>query len=57
LPAEGAALTIYNPWGTAVYATQAYHNEWGKRAAPGVYYYVLRSGAGSRYKGWVEVVR
>ena len=58
LPPEGAALTLYNRWGTPVYATDAYHNDWGEHAAPGVYFYVLhRAGSGTFYKGWVEVMR
>lgn len=52
------ALQVYSRWGQRVYTTDAYRNEWGPNAAPGVYYYLLTQLGNSRvYKGWLEVVR
>lgn len=52
------ALQLFSRWGQRVYATDAYRNEWGPNAAPGIYYYLLtQPGNASVYKGWVEVVR
>lgn len=52
------ALTLYNRWGRQVYHTSAYHHDWGKDAAAGQYYYLLRQAAtNSTYKGWLEVIR
>ena len=57
LPLGVWTLEIYNRWGEKVYETNAYRNDWGSRAASGVYYYLLRSAASpASYKGWVEVV-
>ncbi|UOQ55686.1 T9SS type B sorting domain-containing protein [Hymenobacter cellulosivorans] len=52
------SLEIYSRWGKKVYQTNAYQNDWGRDAAPGVYYYLLRpAGSGPATKGWLEVVR
>ena len=41
-----------------MYHTGAYRHEWGRDAAPGTYYYLLRQAAtGATHKGWVEVIR
>ena len=51
-------LQIFNRWGTLVYETQDYHNDWrGKNLPDGVYYYLLRDTDDRRAKGWVEVKR
>jgi len=51
-------LTLYNRWGRQVYHTNAYHQEWGADAAPGLYYYILRRPVVNvLYKGWLEVIR
>jgi hypothetical protein len=52
------SLTVYNRWGTQVYHTPHYQNEWGLTAATGAYYYLLHNPeTGVRYKGAVQVVR
>ena len=53
------ALTIYNRWGSMVYHTDYYHNEWEALGDPvGVYYYLLREQRTAKLvKGWVAVVR
>lgn len=58
LQVNGWFLEIYDRWGSRVYATTAYRNNWGDGAAAGVYYYLLRriDLASASYKGWLEVV-
>lgn len=52
------ALKMYTRWGQQVFSTNAYRNNWGADAAPGLYYYWLQqSGAGTTYKGWLEIAR
>ncbi|WP_165903800.1 gliding motility-associated C-terminal domain-containing protein [Hymenobacter gummosus] len=52
------ALTVYNRWGAQIYTTSAYHNDWGRDAPAGTYYYQLRAADGSQsVRGWLEVVR
>lgn len=59
LPAGSWNLEVYSLWGQRIFQQAAYTNEWGARAAPGVYYYQLTSANGKpgAYRGWVEVVR
>jgi gliding motility-associated-like protein len=58
LVGTGWSLTVFSRWGTQVYQTSSYQNEWGPDAAAGVYYYVLRHAlTGVAYKGQVEVIR
>lgn len=53
LPAS-SNLIIYNRWGTAVYQTKDYKNDWDGGAFPdGVYYYILTTPNGKQYKGTV----
>ena len=56
---ERWALSIYNRWGTSVYQTYNYHQEWNATGlANGLYYYLLRSSKeGQQIKGWIEVRR
>ena len=58
LTGEGWELEVYSRWGRAVFRASNYRNDWGRDAAPGLYYVVLRRPAtGYRYKGWLEVLR
>jgi gliding motility-associated-like protein len=51
-------LQIFNRWGTLLYETQDYHNNWSSSGLPeGVYYYLLRDTDNRRAKGWLEVKR
>jgi hypothetical protein len=51
-------LELYSRWGKKVFETQAYQNDWGQMAAPGMYYYILqRPNTSATFKGWVEVLR
>lgn len=50
------SLQLYNRWGTRVFSTDRYLNNWGTGAAPGFYFYLLRQPAtGGLYKGWLQV--
>lgn len=58
LKGEEWKLEVFNRWGTNVYETSSYHQDWGERALPGVYYYRLRHASTQHtYTGWIEVVR
>jgi len=52
------SLKLFDRWGTQVYQTASYQNEWGADALLGIYYYILqRANPAQSYKGWVEVIR
>nr|WP_295865448.1 Calx-beta domain-containing protein [uncultured Chitinophaga sp.] len=57
----GSAIYIYNRWGSMVYQSKDYRNNWdGSQLNEGTYYYVLevRKPEGVvRYKGWVQILR
>jgi gliding motility-associated-like protein len=52
-------LQIFNRWGSLIYKTESYQNDWDARGnSAGLYYYLLRnSETGQTYKGWLEVVK
>ena len=56
-----AALYVFNRWGSMVYQSKEYHNDWnGSGLSEGTYFYKLelRETAGIRlYKGWVVIKR
>ncbi|MBO0357018.1 gliding motility-associated C-terminal domain-containing protein [Hymenobacter sp. BT186] len=55
---EPPALRIFSRWGSLLYSTAAYHNDWNAAGlADGVYYYELRGADNRRAKGWLEVKR
>jgi len=55
---QPAELKVYNRWGSEVYKTETYRNDWRADNLPdGVYYYHLRDTEGRAVKGWVEVRR
>lgn len=51
-------LLIYNRWGTLIYKTQHYKNDWeGSRYSDGTYYYVLRVNTLNKvYSGFFELL-
>ena len=53
LPAKHE-LQIYNRWGSSIYRSKAYQNNW--QGEDGVYYFILILEDKS-YKGWVQVLR
>ncbi|MET3874709.1 gliding motility-associated C-terminal domain-containing protein [Chitinophaga sp. OAE865] len=56
-----SSLFIYNRWGSMVYQSKNYQNEWtGDSLNEGTYYYILKlnTPTGERsYKGWIELLR
>jgi gliding motility-associated-like protein len=57
---EGAwKIKIYNRWGTLVYSSDKYKNDWkGDGVSSGVYYFRLSNLPGDRqYKGWIHVIK
>jgi OOP family OmpA-OmpF porin len=47
-------LIIYNRWGTVVYQSNNYQNDWtGDNHSDSVYYYILTTAAGKMYKGTI----
>lgn len=57
----GAALYVFNRWGSMVYQAKDYHNDWnGSGLSEGTYYYKLelKQSEGTKlYKGWVVIKR
>ena len=58
-----AELLIFDRWGTEVYQSKPYNNDWkgtykGKELPDGTYYYVIRfEGKDKLYKGTVSILR
>ncbi|WP_188810960.1 DUF7948 domain-containing protein [Hymenobacter cavernae] len=53
-----ATLRIFSRWGSQIFETKNYRNDWhGNGLADGVYYYHLRDTEGRSAKGWLEVKR
>jgi hypothetical protein len=59
LPAGDWHLRIFSRWGTLIYGTENYKNDWPQmEISGGTYYYLLRNPAtGQKFKGWLEVVK
>ena len=56
LPAGLWQITIYNRWGTRVYQSDDYRQDWNAPGLPdGQYYYYLQAAHTPARKGWVEV--
>ncbi|HEY8400380.1 MAG TPA: gliding motility-associated C-terminal domain-containing protein, partial [Cytophagaceae bacterium] len=53
----GAKLEVYNRWGTRVFRTNDYDNNWTPDIVDGVYYYDLTPGCGNEVKrGWIHII-
>jgi gliding motility-associated-like protein len=52
-------LEIFNRWGTKIYQSASYQNDWTAPESPvGVYYYLLYDSIHRQsYKGWLTVIR
>jgi gliding motility-associated-like protein len=51
-------LTIYNRWGTVVFQSNNYQNNWdGGTCTDGVYYYIVNTANGKQYKGTLTIIR
>jgi gliding motility-associated-like protein len=55
---DNTQLTIYNRWGTVIYQSNNYQNNWdGGTCTDGVYYYILNTADGKQYKGTLTILR
>ena len=53
---EPATLRLFDRWGSAVYETAHYNNDWrADGLADGLYFYHLQDAAGRTAKGWLTV--
>ncbi|UOQ65813.1 gliding motility-associated C-terminal domain-containing protein [Hymenobacter volaticus] len=53
-----ARLQIFSRWGSKVYESVSYRNNWNGDELPnGVYYYLIQPANGASIKGWVEISR
>ncbi|WP_277231154.1 gliding motility-associated C-terminal domain-containing protein [Hymenobacter sp. YC55] len=53
-----ARLQVFSRWGSKVYETPYYRNDWnGGKLPNGVYYYLIQPAKGESVKGWVEISR
>jgi gliding motility-associated-like protein len=51
-------LQVFNRWGTLVYSTNNYNNNWnGDGNSPGIYYYFLKLENGEEFKGALRLIR
>lgn len=52
-------FSVYNRWGSEVYYSEKYHNNWNGNYLPdGVYFYKITDITGClNVKGWVEIIR
>ncbi|GGG26472.1 T9SS type B sorting domain-containing protein [Pontibacter amylolyticus] len=54
----GAKLQIYNRWGSKVYDSQQYQNDWSGRGLPeAVYHWVATHDCAGTLKGTVTIIR
>jgi gliding motility-associated-like protein len=55
---EQAHVKVLNRWGSVVYESEKYDNDWEANNVPdGIYFYQITQNEGCQYKGWVQVVR
>jgi gliding motility-associated-like protein len=55
---SGWKLEVYNRYGSPVFTSDDYQNNWGHdNVADGTYYYLLTSPQGKTCKGWVQVLK
>jgi len=52
---ENTEVNIYNRWGTIVYYTDNYKNDWKPDVNSGIYYYVIRT-VSKMYTGFLEII-
>jgi hypothetical protein len=52
-------VEIYNRWGSRVFESSDYRNDWAPyNVADGVYYYRIKAGCGgNEYNGWLQVLK
>ena len=57
---HSSQLTIYNSWGTKVYSSEKYDNNWGAEQQSGIYFYELHyelCGTLEHRSGWMQVIK
>ncbi|MCS6823502.1 MAG: gliding motility-associated C-terminal domain-containing protein [Cytophagaceae bacterium] len=55
---DNTQLRIYNRWGDRIYYNKKYDNSYTfSEVGDGVYYYDLELEGGTRFKGWVQVIK
>jgi gliding motility-associated-like protein len=55
---EQAQVKVLNRWGSVVYESEKYANDWEANNMPdGIYFYQITQNEGCQYKGWVQVLR
>jgi gliding motility-associated-like protein len=55
---DNSDLKIFNRWGDRVYSNSNYDNKFDFHGlSDGVYYYDLQFDTGTKFKGWVQVLR
>lgn len=56
---ESASLTIFNRWGSKIFSTRQYQNNWpGNDESTGVYFYILKGSCLPRdLKGYIHLLR
>lgn len=51
-------LEIYSRWGTLIYETKNYENNWtGEDQSEGIYYYIYTKNTKKPITGWVEIIK
>lgn len=50
-------LKVFNRWGTKVFDSFPYQNNWPQREEGGVYYYLAILPGCKELKGWLQVIR
>jgi gliding motility-associated-like protein len=57
----GSSISIFNRWGSEVYRSSDYRNDWtGGNLVSGVYFYVLqvKTSEGNKvFKGWIQILK
>jgi len=54
----GYTLEVFNRWGQSIFKRENYQNEWPETATKeGLYFYMLTSPTGTKYTGWVDMMR
>jgi len=55
---NGSAVGIYNQWGSEVYRSDDYNNQWtASNVVSGIYYYDLKLKNGESYNGWLQILK
>jgi len=50
-------VKIYNRWGSLIFQSNDYQNNWGKEAETGTYFYQMQTTSGVECNGFIEVIK